>query len=116
MTTKTTATARPLRKHALRDLIDELGTVRAELAVLQDRESALKAEIIARRVVKGDGARYRLVLTSATRFTLDVNRLRLEYGESWYDKHCRMSAVVSLKVTPRVMPPAALAVPVAEAA
>ena len=83
------------------ELIDELGAVRAQQAALKIAEAGLRDAILAHRVGEAEGKIYRFTLISATRSTLDVDRVRREMGEQWYENMCRSTATTSLRVTPR---------------
>jgi hypothetical protein len=93
------------------NLVDELGAVRAQLAALKTRETELRDAIMAHRVGEAEGARYSMALASSVRWSLDVNAVRLEMGEDWFDRRCRQTAVVSIRIIPRATPE-----PMAEAA
>ena len=83
------------------DLVDRLGTVKAELVGLQAQEKALRDELIRRGSSILDGAAYSATITEAVRWTLDTGAVRTELGVDWYDAHCRQSVVTTVAVKAR---------------
>ena len=59
----------PYHNHSAGDLADQLGTLKAEIAALEDREKSLRDELI-RRGGAGSGAIYRATISDAVRWTL----------------------------------------------
>ena len=82
-------------------IADELGTVKAQAADIAARESALKAELIARGVREAEGALFRATITEATKWTLDAARIRAELGEAWCTARSKVSTVTTLRVAAR---------------
>ena len=82
------------------DLADQLGSVKAEIAALEDREKTLRDEIIRRGVSECQGAAFGASVTQAVRWTLNTQAVKAEMGLPWYDAHCRQSAVTTVSVKP----------------
>lgn len=85
----------------LGDVVDELGTVRAQIAFAKGKEKALADEILAAGRPEVEGRRFRAVIVQATRATLDMDAARRELGAEWCADHTRTSAVTSVRVSPR---------------
>ena len=83
------------------DLVDRLGTLKAEIADLETREKALRDELIRRGVPAIEGAMYDATITEAVRWTLDTKGVKAEMGSAWYDARCRQSLVTTVKTTAR---------------
>jgi hypothetical protein len=90
----------PLHNLPVGDLTDQLGTVKAEIAALEDREKNLRDELIRRGVSECQGAAFGASVTQAVRWTLNTQAVKAEMGPPWYDAHCRQSSVTTVSVKP----------------
>ena len=84
------------------ELVDQLGSVKAEIADLETREKSLRAELLKRCVTEAEGSLYGAAITQAVRWTLDPKALKAEMGEGWYNRHCRQTAVTTVNIEPLV--------------
>jgi hypothetical protein len=84
------------------DLADQLGSVKAEIAALEDREKSLRDELIRRGVSECQGTAFGASVTQAVRWTLNTQAIKTEMGLPWYDAHCRQSSVTTVSVKPLV--------------
>ena len=91
----------PFHNLAAADLVDRLGALKAEIAVLEAREKSLRDELIRRNVSVIEGDVYAATLTEAVRWTLDTKAVKAEMGTGWYDARCRQSLVTTVKTTAR---------------
>ena len=82
-------------------LADELGGIKADMADLKAREDALKAELISRGLPEAEGVLFRATVTEATRWTLDTDRVKAEFGEAWYAARCKVGTVTTVRVSAR---------------
>ena len=80
------------------DLADQLGSVKAEIAALEDREKSLRDELIRRGGADIEGAVYRATISDAVRWTLDAKGVKAEMGDAWWNERCRQSLVTSVAV------------------
>src|SRR5580692_10451598 len=87
------------------ELVDELGTVKAEIADLETREITLRAELLRRCIIEAEGAQYAAAVTQAVRWTLDTKSVRAEMGDVWFDRRCRQSLVTTVTVAARAVSP-----------
>jgi hypothetical protein len=81
--------------------LHNLSAVKSDLADLKSREDALRGELIRRGVSEAEGALFRATVIEATRWTLDVDRVKSEMGATWYDAHCRGSQTTTVRVSAR---------------
>ena|ERR1051325_7622544 len=82
------------------DLVDQLGILKSEIAVLEGREKALRDELLRRAVPAIEGALFGATITEAVRWTLDAKATRAEMGEAWWTARCRQSLVTTVAVKP----------------
>jgi hypothetical protein len=94
------ATLSPFHNIAAGDLVDQLGTVKAQIADLETREKALRDELIHRGGGTVDGAAFSASITEAVRWTLDAKTVKAEMGEAWWNPRCRQSLVTTVAVKP----------------
>src|SRR5580692_4028324 len=87
------------------EIVDQLGTVKAEIADLETREKTLRAELLKRCVIEAEGAQYAAAVTQAVRWTLDTKAVRSEMGDTWFDRRCRQSLVTTVTVAARAVSP-----------
>jgi predicted phage-related endonuclease len=83
------------------ELVDQLGSVKAEITDLETREKSLRAELLKRCVIEAEGAQYAAAVTQAIRWTLDTKSVRSEMGDVWFDRRCRQSLVTTVTVAAR---------------
>jgi hypothetical protein len=93
--------ATAFHNHTAGQIVDELGSIKAQIADLKAREDALKAELIARGAAEAEGSLFRATISTAMRWTLDAERVKAEMGENWYTTRCKTSAVTSLRISAR---------------
>jgi hypothetical protein len=92
-----------LHNFALPALVDELGTVKAQIAELETRERSLRDELIARGPATAEGLCYSASITEAVRWTLDAKSVRSEMGDAWWNTRCRQGVVTTVAVKPRLV-------------
>ena len=82
-------------------LADELGYVRGEIADLKEREAKIKRVFTEREITRSEGKRFVVLTVHATRWSLDVAKVKAEMGEDWYVARSRVTPTTSLRVTER---------------
>src|ERR1700688_5185432 len=92
---------RPLHNLALPALVDELGTLKAQIAELETREKSLRDELIARGSAIAEGLSYSASITEAVRWTLDAKTVRSEMGDGWWNARCRRGGGATAGGQPR---------------
>jgi hypothetical protein len=85
------------------DLADRLGTLKAEIAALADREKALRDELLRRGEREIEGAMFAATVSDAVRWTLDTKAVKAEMGAGWYDQRCRQAIITTVTVRPRAV-------------
>jgi hypothetical protein len=96
------ASVNPLHNLAPQALVDQLGALKAEIAALEARETALRDELLCRGLTEAEGVRFSATVTQAVRWTLDTKAVKAEMGAPWWDARCRQSLVTTVAVKPRV--------------
>lgn len=101
---KATAIISPFLNLPVGELVDQLGTVKAEIADLETREKTLRAELLKRCVIQAEGAVYGATVTQAVRWTLDAKAVRAELGDNWWNQRCKQALVTTVTVAARAVP------------
>jgi hypothetical protein len=86
------------------EIVDRLGTLKAEIADLETREKDLRAELLKRCVIEAEGAQYAATVTQAMRWTLDAKAVRAELGDAWWNQRCKQALVTTVTVAARAVP------------
>ena len=68
------------------ELVDQLGSVKAEIADLETRQQSLRAELLKRCITEAEGAVYAATVTQAVRWTLDAKAVRAELGDDCLER------------------------------
>jgi hypothetical protein len=102
---KATAIISPFHNLPVGQLVDELGTGKAEIADLEAREKTLRAELLKRCVIEAEGDQYAAAVTQAVRWTLDTKSVRAEMGDAWFDRRCKQALVTTVTVAARTVSP-----------
>jgi len=90
-----------LHNLALPAIVDELGTLKVQIADLEAREKALRDELIGRGSAVVEGMLYSASITEAVRWTLDAKTVRSEMGDAWWNARCRQAVVTTVAVKAR---------------
>jgi hypothetical protein len=101
---KATAIISPFHNLPVGEIVDQLGTVKAEIADLETREKTLRAELLSRCVFEAEGAQYAAAVTQAVRWTLDAKAVRAELGDAWWNQRCKQALVTTVTVAARAVP------------
>jgi len=100
---KATSILSPFHNLPVGEVVDQLGSVKAQISDLETREKALRDELIRRGITAASGDAYGANVSSAVRWSLDIKALKAEFGADWYDRHCRQALVTTVKVEPRAV-------------
>src|SRR5438045_8571406 len=79
-------------------LVDQLGSVKAEIANLETRQQSLRAELLKRCITEAEGAVYAATVTQAMRWTLDAKAVRAEMSDAWWNGRCKPALVTTVTV------------------
>lgn len=85
----------------LADIVDDLGTVKAEIAALQEKEKALVAKLKLTGLSAIDGTLFRATVSVSDRETVDAKALRADLGEDLIKPYLRTTPVETLRVSAR---------------
>jgi hypothetical protein len=82
-------------------IVDELGTLKAQIAALTEREKALKASLFESGYAEIDGAHYRATVSWTERATLDSEAVRALLTEEQVRRCTKVSEVKTVRVVAR---------------
>ena len=85
---------------SLKVLADEIGTLDAEIKYLQSKLDELKSEAKALGRDEIVGNLFSVKITKSIAATLDTASLKKEYGQSWYDDHCKLGERTTVYIKP----------------
>ena len=88
----------PFHNLPVGELVDQLGSVKAEIADLEIRQQSLRAELLKRCVTQAEGAVYAATVTQAVRWTIDAKAVRAEMGDAWWNERCKSALVTTVTV------------------
>ena len=97
----TTLTPSAIARLSNTALADEIGSLTAQIKVLDDVLSALKDEAKSRGKDRIDGNLFYLTIGKSIAATLDTKAVKAEYGDKWYDDHCKLTEKTTLLVKPQ---------------
>lgn len=89
-----------------RALADQIGSLDAQIKALQEQLDTLKAEAKDRGISTIEGQLFTVTVDKSIRSSLDTALVKKELGQSWYDDHCKLAEVTTVRIKPN---PAALA-------
>ncbi len=89
--------------NAIQRLVDELGAVKAEKARIEERESAIKSQLIKKGVTPVEGDYYRATVVTSNRTYIDWKEIaaKLEPSRQLVTAHTTEKEVVSVRCTAR---------------
>ena len=82
-------------------MVDELAVLKAAIAPLQERETAIKEALKSTGRERIDGTEHTAVITLSERETIDSKALRADLGEAIIAPYLKRSIVETLKLTAR---------------
>src|ERR1051325_1238455 len=101
---KATAIISAVHNLPVGELVDQLGSVKAEIADLETRQQSLRAELLKRCVTEAEGAHFAAAVTQAVRWTLDAKAVRAEMGDNWWNGRCKSALITTVTVAPLAAP------------
>lgn len=81
-------------------LADEIGSLDAQIKALTEQLSALKDEAKARGLDKIEGKLFSVSIDKSIRASLDTSSVKKELGQAWYDDHCKLAEVTTVRIKP----------------
>lgn len=91
----------PIRVIELALLVDELASLKSQIAPLQEREALIKEQLKSTGMERIDGTKHTAVISLSERETVDTKQLRADLGEELIAPYISRSLVTTLKVTAR---------------
>lgn len=79
-------------------LADEYGRLNAMKAAIEEKLSAMKAELKAAGAQKVEGEMFIVTQSTDIRQTLVTSSVLEEMGQKWFDDHSRLTEVTTLRV------------------
>lgn len=78
-------------------LADRLAEVRAQIKLLQDEESALRAQLLdlKQNIIEGD--RFTAILKLVPQTRIDTDAVKKEMGMPWYKDHCKTTDTLRIE-------------------
>ena len=83
-------------------LVDQLGILKAQIAMLVDEENELKSKLIARGVGEYNGNLFRATIVESERAQLDIAAVRRKLDPKWIKMHTTYVDVVTVRVSARI--------------
>lgn len=96
----TTLTPAAIARLSDAKLADEAGILDAQIKVLSAQLDALKTEAKTRKLTEVTGKLFSLKISTAPAATLDTAGLKKEFGQSWYDDHCKLGERTTVYIKP----------------
>ena len=88
-------------KNTLAIIVDQLGAIKAQIASLEEAESALKARLVASGQTEIDGTLFRATVRQSERWTLDRKLVEKDMGEDFVTAHSKIAHMTSVYVVSR---------------
>lgn len=85
-------------------LADEIGQLDAVIKGLEERMKAAKFEFKSRGIDKANGNHFIVSQSTAIRTTLDQKSVLAEMGQKWWDDHCNLTEVATIRIKAALNP------------
>lgn len=82
-------------------LADQIGQLDAQIKVLSKELEALKAQAKASGLNEIEGRVFIVTISKDIKATLETAKVRAEMGQKWYDDHCKLAEISTLRVKVR---------------
>lgn len=82
-------------------LADEIGKLDAQIGVLTKQLEALKAQAKNSGLDEIVGQTFVITIGTSIRASLDTAKVKKELGQKWYDDHCKLAEVSTLRIKVR---------------
>lgn len=82
-------------------LADKIGQLTAQIEVLTKELDALKKEAKDSGLDEIVGQVFVVTVGNSVRASLDTAKVKKELGQQWYDDHCKLAEVTTVRVKPR---------------
>lgn len=82
-------------------LADQIGQLDAQIKALTNQLNALKAQAKDSGLDLIEGQVFVVTISKDIKATLETDKVRKELGQQWYDDHCKLQEVTTLRVKAR---------------
>lgn len=83
------------------NLADQIGQLDAQIKVLTEQLEALKAEAKGLGFEQIEGRVFTVSIGKSIRASLDTASVKKELGQQWYDDHCKLAEVTTVRIKPK---------------
>ena len=87
--------------HLSNTLADQIGQLDAQIKTLTEQLEALKKQAKESGLNEIVGQIFVVTVSKSIAATLDTGKVREELGQKWYDDHCKLQEVSTLRVKAR---------------
>ena len=81
-------------------LADQIGQLDAQIKALTEQLDALKEQAKASGLDEIEGRIFKVSIGKSIRASLDSKAVKEELGQQWYDDHCKLAEVTTIRVKP----------------
>ena len=82
-------------------LADQIGQLDAQIKALTKQLDELKSQAKASGLDEIEGRVFVVSISKDIKATLETAKVRAELGQKWYDDHCKLSEVTTLRIKAR---------------
>jgi regulator of replication initiation timing len=82
-------------------LADQIGQLDAQIKVLTKQLETLKAQAQSSGLDEIVGNIFVVTVGKSVRASLDTASVKKELGQQWYDDHCKLAEVTTVRIKPR---------------
>ena len=83
------------------NIADQIGQLDAQIKALTEQLNALKAQAKATGMDEIVGRVFVVSISKDIKATLETAKVRAELGQQWYDDHCKLQEVTTLRIKAR---------------
>lgn len=80
------------------NIADQIGQLDAQIKALTEQLNALKSDAKATGLDQIIGQTFIVTISKDIKATLETAKVREELGQQWYDDHCKLQEVTTLRV------------------
>ena len=81
-------------------LADQIGQLDAQIKALSEQLDALKEQAKASGLDEIEGRIFKVSIGKSIRSSLDTKAVKDELGQQWYDDHCKLAEVTTIRIKP----------------
>jgi hypothetical protein len=82
-------------------LADQIGQLDAQIKALTEQLETLKAQAKASGLDEIEGRIFTVSIGTSIRASLDTTKVKKELGQQWYDDHCKLAEITTVRIKPR---------------